>query len=141
MAELPAPIHQRIRILCAEGDALADRSKYPAALERYGSALDLLPEPKTQWEAAMWILAAIGDANFQAGNFKAGCDALSAAMHCPKSVGNPFLHLRLGQCHLELGDLDRAAEELALAWLAVGPDLFDHEDPKYLQFLESRLEP
>lgn len=140
MTELPAPTHQRIRILCAEGDSLADRSQYPAALERYWAAYDLLPEPKTAWAAATWILAAIGDANFQKKDFKAGRDSLATAMGCPQAVGNPFLHLRLGQCQFELGDLDRAADELVRVILAVGPDLFENEDPKYFEFLRTRLE-
>jgi hypothetical protein len=29
------------------------------------SAWDLLPEPQADWEAATWILGAIGDVNFQ----------------------------------------------------------------------------
>jgi hypothetical protein len=29
-----------------------------------GKPWDLLPEPKTSWEAATWLLGAIGDANF-----------------------------------------------------------------------------
>jgi tetratricopeptide (TPR) repeat protein len=140
MADLPAGTHQRIRILCAEGDSLADRSEYPAALERYWEAFDLLPEPKTDWEAATWILAAIGDANFQGRDYKAGRDNLSVAMRCPKAVGNPFLHLRLGQCQFELGNLDRAADELVRVIMAVGPDLFENEDPKYFEFLRKKLE-
>lgn len=140
MAELPARIHQRIRILCAEGDSFADRSQYPAALERYWSAYDLLPEPKTEWAAATWILAAIGDADFQKKDFKAGRDNLATALRCPDAAGNPFLHLRLGQCQFELGDLDRAADELIRVILAVGPDLFENEDPKYFEFLRTRLE-
>jgi hypothetical protein len=62
-------------------------------------------------------------------------------MHGPDALGNPFLHLRLGQCRFELGDLDRAADELARAYMADGEDVFDGEDPKYLAFLKTRLQP
>jgi hypothetical protein len=61
------------------------------------------------------------------------------AMHCPNAIGNPFLHLRLGQCRFELGDTDRAADELARALLIESPKLFEGEDPKYLQFVKGRL--
>ena len=37
--------------------------------------------------------------------------ALQEAMHCPGAIGNPFLHLRLGEVLLNLG-------VVALAWLA-----------------------
>jgi hypothetical protein len=102
MAELSDDVHERIQALCKKGDSLADRGRYPAALEQYWAAWDLLPEPKTEWQAATWILAAVGDANFLGENYAAGRDNLTMAMHCPEAIGNPFLHLRLGQCHYKL---------------------------------------
>ena len=113
MAELDDEVNEGIQKLCAEGDALAKKRNYPAALKKYWAAWDMLPEPQTEWVAATWILAAIGDANFLGGDYVAGRDNLSMAMHCPDAIGNPFLHLRLGQCQFELGNLDRAADELA----------------------------
>jgi hypothetical protein len=81
MGELSDAVHKRIQALCAEGDALAKGAKYSAALQKYWAAWDLLPEPQTDWEAATWILAAIGDANFLGGDFVAGRDNLSMALH------------------------------------------------------------
>jgi len=140
MHELDASIYARIRDLCERGDRLADDGHLTEALEAFWSAWDLLPEPRTAWEAATWVLAAIGDVNFQQGNFEAGRDNLATAMHCPDAIGNPFLHLRLGQCQFELGNTDRAADELARARLLGGAELFEDEDPKYLEFIMGRLE-
>jgi hypothetical protein len=141
MNELPEHIHEQIKVLCEEGDALADRNELPAALERYWAAWDLLPEPQTQWQAATWILAAVGEANFLARDYKTGRDNLSLAMHCPDAIGNPFLHLRLGQCQFELGNLDRAADELTRAYMGAGNEIFEREDGKYLSFLRKRIQP
>lgn len=140
MAELSDEAHERIQDLCKQGEVLADSDQYSAALLNYWAAWDLLPEPQTDWEAATWILAAIGDANFLGGDYAAGRDNLSLAMHCPDAIGNPFLHLRLGQCQFELGDLDRAADELARAYMGAGPEIFDGAD-KYFAFLKTRLQP
>jgi tetratricopeptide (TPR) repeat protein len=140
MAELSEDLHERIQSLCKRGDALAEKDQYSAALEQYWAAWELLPEPQTDWQAATWILAAIGDANFLGGDFVAGRDNLSLAMHCPDAVGNPFLHLRLGQCLFELGNLDRAADELARAYLGAGSEIFEGAD-KYFAFLKTRLQP
>ena len=138
MAELSDDIHDRIRVLCEEGDSLAETGDYPAALGRYWAAWDSLPEPRTDWEAATWILTAIGDANFLGEDFVAGRDNLSLAMRCPNAIGNPFVHLRLGQCQFELGDLDRAADELARAYMGAGADIFEDEG-EYFAFLQTRL--
>ena len=138
MAELSDETHAQIQQLCAEGDQLAEAKRYADALKPYWAAWDLLPEPQTDWEAATWILVAIGDANFLSSDFVAGRDNLSQAMHCPDAIGNPFIHLRLGQCQFELQALDRAADELMRAYMGAGPDIFKDEDQKYLQFLQSK---
>lgn len=139
MAELSDELHQKITMLCESGDAHAEQGRYSKALSDYWAAWDLLPEPRNDWQAATWILAAIGDANFLSGDFVAGRDNLSSAMHCPDAIGHPFLHLRLGQCQLELGDHRRAADELARALILEGPQFFDDEDPKYLDWIRPQL--
>jgi hypothetical protein len=136
--ELDDEAHEEIQRLCAQGDELAGTGEHSGALKQYWAAWDLLPEPKTQWEAATWILAAVGDSNFLSGDFVAGRDNLANAMHCPNAIGNPFLHLRLGQCQFELGNLDRAADELMRAYMGGGAEVFDDADPKYLAFLRTR---
>jgi hypothetical protein len=138
--ELPDQTHARVCAICQEGDSFAARGNYLTALERYWAAWDLLPDPKSRWDAATWILGAVGDANFLSGDFAAGRDNLSAAMHCPRAIGNPFLHLRLGQCLRELGDLQRATDELTRAFMGGGAEIFDDAD-KDFAFLKERIRP
>jgi hypothetical protein len=49
MAELDDAVNERIQALCAEGDSLAKKAKYSAALKKFWTAWDLLPEPQTDW--------------------------------------------------------------------------------------------
>lgn len=139
--ELSDETYEKITFLNAEGDELGGEGNFSEALGKYWEAFDLLPDPKEQWDAATWLLGAIGDANFLGGDYEAGRDNVSYAMHCPDAIGNPFLHLRLGQCHFELGELDRAADELTRAFLCGGKQIFDGDDEKYLAFVKSKLEP
>ena len=140
MKELDEKIHSEIQRLSQSGDSFAEKGNYANALSEYWKAFDLIPEPKTEWEATTWVLAAIGDANFLGEDFQAGVDNLSNAMHCPGAIGNPFLHLRLGQCQFEAGNLERAADELTRAYAIEGEELFSNEDPKYLAFLKTKIE-
>jgi hypothetical protein len=137
--ELPDHLHAQIVALCSRGDESADQGDFSTALEKYWAAWDLLPETKTDWEAATWILTAIGDANFRSGDFEAGRANLSNAMRCPDAIGKPFIHLRLGQCQFETGNLKRAADELARAFLLEGLALFEDEDPKYIEWIKPQL--
>ena len=139
--ELPDTVYAKVQELSAAGDALADQAKYREAIEKYIAALELLPEPKTDWDACTWLLTAIGDANFLGGHFEQARSALADAMHCPGAIGNPFIHLRLGQVQLELGDQKRAADELARAYMGGGAEIFSTEDPKYFEFLKTVLQP
>lgn len=140
MAELKDSIYEEIVSLCETGDALADAGEFADALKKYWEAFDLIPEPKADWEAALWVMGAIGDANFLNEDYVACRDNLSTAMHYPDAVGNPFLHLRLGQSQFELGNLDRAADELTRAYGLAGNEIFDGEDEKYFAFLKTRIE-
>ena len=138
---LPDAIHEKVTLLSAEGDRLAEAGDHREAIERYIEALALLPEPKTDWEACTWLLTAIGDVNFRAGNHAQARAALTDAMHCPGAIGNPFIHLRLGQAQFELGDMPRANDELARAYMGAGKDIFTDEDPKYFAHLKTVLQP
>jgi tetratricopeptide (TPR) repeat protein len=138
MEELTGQALAEIQNLCKLGDEHAEGGRHSEALKAYWSAWALIPEPKTNWDAATWVLAAIGDANFLSADYAACRDNLTAAMSCPDAIGNPFLHLRLGQSQFELGDLDRAADELMRAYMGAGPEIFKDQDPKYLSFLKTR---
>ncbi len=60
------------------------------------------------------------------------------ATTCPDAIGNPFLHLRLGQCQFELADLDKASDELIRAYMGAGKDIFSQDDAKYFKFLTTQ---
>jgi tetratricopeptide (TPR) repeat protein len=140
MPELPDAVYDSIKRLCADGDELLDQDRFEDALACYKAAWARLPEPRTDWSAAEWIMAAIGDANFLRGDFAAAREAFMTAVKYG-SPDNPFLRLRLGQCLFELGDQRQAGNWLAGAYLLEGKKIFAEDDPKYLAFIKSQLDP
>ena len=133
-------LYLRIQVGCAAGDAHAATGRFDEAIEAYREAWALLPEPRTAWDAALWIQTAIGDAHFLAGDVaEAKGDFLSAVLL--GGAMNPFVQLRLGQTYFELGDKERAAEHLCRAYMADGRRVFEGEDPKYLGFLATVMRP
>src|SRR5689334_21287371 len=59
--ELPADLYERVKTLCAAGDEHAESGRQREAWTSYVDALHLLPEPVDEWEAAIWIVVAMGD--------------------------------------------------------------------------------
>ncbi len=139
-ATLPDETHAHITSYCAEGDVLAEENKYEAAIAEYNKAWGLVPEPKNEWEASTWILAAIADACFLAGYKTSAREALQYVMTCPGAIGNPFLHLRYGQVLFDADEKEGAVDELMRAYMGGGAEIFAAEKARYFDFLKSRVE-
>ncbi|CAN5471497.1 hypothetical protein BH10PSE17_BH10PSE17_02190 [soil metagenome] len=125
-----------IAALCSAGNVHRGNKHYGEAVAMYWKAWALLPEPKYETRTATWILGAIGDVHFLAGEYSAGRDALIRAMRCPGGINNALLQLRLGQCLYELGARDEAGQAFVAAYAAGGPERFLQADPKYLALLK-----
>jgi tetratricopeptide (TPR) repeat protein len=138
--ELPADLYSRITQLSSEGDALAEKSEFESAIAKYNEAWEVIPEPKNNWEASTWLLAAIGDACFLSKYYKSGIEAFQYALSWPNGNNNPFINLRLGQCLFEKEDLTSSAEYLCSAYMLVGKDIFKSENTKYFEFLKTKIQ-
>src|SRR5262249_41828231 len=122
-----------------QGDEFLENDEFDSALEQYCTALELLPSPKCEWEAAGWIYTAIGDVHFSRNDFPKARDSFAKAIG--SMVGNPYIYLRLGESHFELGDKQSAGDNLARAYMVGGKEIFKDEPSKYFDFLKTVLEP
>lgn len=139
MAELPPDVAAEVEALCAEGDGAAAAGAFAQAVLRYEAALELLPEPRPQWSAARWLWYAIGEARFRGGDFAGALESLSLAL-LHGDAGNALLHLRRGQCLLELGHRDAGLDALARAFAGGGRALFAREEPRWLEAIADLAE-
>ncbi|WP_408638339.1 tetratricopeptide repeat protein [Paenibacillus glufosinatiresistens] len=125
--------------MCTQGDAFMRTGNLNAAKQNYLAALRLLPDNPQEWEAATWIYVAIGDAHYRMKNYDKAFKSFYNAVRCPNGLGNPYIHLRLGQLYYEQGNHTKAADELTRAYMGGGIAIFMEDDPKYLAFLETIL--
>jgi tetratricopeptide (TPR) repeat protein len=140
--ELPDHIFEEVTRLSELGNALAAEGDLDGAALRFREAWMALSEPRLAWQAALWVLGAIGDVEFQRGRFLEAREQLMEAMkHFDGAAGNPFLRLRLGQALYEPGEEREASSWLAGAFLMEGLKLFEDEDPKYFAFVKPQLQP
>lgn len=101
-----------------------DADEFDLAVEKWQKAIDLIPEPKTDWEAYMWLSASIGDALYQKKLYEIASANFINALNAPGGIENPFVHFRLGQCQTKLGNERLGLDHLLKAYMLDGEDIF-----------------
>jgi tetratricopeptide (TPR) repeat protein len=137
--ELDDAIYQQVTLLSEQGNGYMDNEDWDKAIEAFQEALDMLPVPKNQWEAALWLNASIGDVCFMKEDFAHAKDAFFEALNCPDGQSNPFVLIRMGETQYELNDFENAKEYLLRAYMLEGEEVFEDEDPKYLKFMKEHF--
>src|SRR5574337_1286481 len=125
--QLPTSTAARLDELSEAGNVAFDVGAMAKAIELWSLALELLPEPRVDWEAWTWLKASIGDAYLALGNAGAGEHALRDALSGPGGIGNPFVHFRLGQCLMAQGREPEACDPLLRAYMLEGGAIFAND--------------
>jgi hypothetical protein len=135
----PEELEDEIQRLAHEGGALM--SSDPAgALALFQQAYALLPEPRTSYYDSIWLLRDIGGLQVRLGRYADGkATLMTAVKEVSGAMQLPDIHLYLGQCLFELGE-PGAEDWLVSAYLLEGPEVFRHEDPKYLALVRELLD-
>lgn len=133
--ELDDKIYAQIIRLCEEGDSLIDEEEFDKAIEKYSNALELVPLPKTDWEASTWIFTALGDTYFINEDYDMAKNNFYNALNCPDGFSNPLILMRLGESLFECRELEKAKEYLLKAYLLEGYKIFNEEDDKYFELI------
>lgn len=138
--ELPDETYTAIENLSEEGNDLCDDENFLAAIEKWNQAFLLLPDPKVDWEAYTWLSASIGDALYQLKDFAAAREKFFDTLNGPDGKENPFVHYRLGQCEIHLGNEKNGVNHLLQAYMLDGEEIFQAEDDgaMYLQKLSEK---
>ena len=139
-ARMSPMVFDEIHALAADGERLLATGDHIGAWNAFRAALELVPEPFEAWNAAGWLLVAMGTTALATNSFEAALAPLKDAMHCPGTIGNPWVHLLLGRARFEVED-PRAADELARAYMGGGREIFEGLDPKYFALVERVLRP
>ncbi|GMA98789.1 hypothetical protein [Pelosinus sp. IPA-1] len=137
--ELDNKIYEKIEGLSDEGNELIDDDRYDEAINKFNAALDLIPQPKHDWEASTWLYASIGDAYYLKEDYKKAKEYFYNAMNCPDGVDNPFILLRLGESLFECEGFEKAKEYLLRAFMLEGYKIFRDEDKKYFNLIKGLI--
>lgn len=129
-----------IEELAEEGNSLAEKSDFSGAIKKFEQALAIVPDPKTEQEASLWLYASIGDMYFLKDDFESSAENLYNALNCPDGQVNGFVHLRLGEDLFELEAKEKSLDHLLRAYMLEGNEIFSGENKKYFDFLSKNVE-
>ena len=131
-------LYSQIEKLSNQGNQAMDNDDYLKAISYFQQAYELLPSPKEDWDAYVWLVASIGDAYFMMQDYKSSLDYFC---QCYKSgeIENPFIMLRMGENYFELQDYDNAKEFLLRAFMVEGKSIFKNEK-KYFGWLSENVD-
>ncbi len=138
--ELSDEIYNKITALSEEGDVYAGKEQFGSAISVYQQALDLLPSPKTNWEAATWLYVALADAYFNKQEFNQAMDAYQKALMCPDGTMNPYVWFSIGLVYFEWDNMPQAKEQFMRAYMLDGKDIFEDQDPAYFALIKEEAE-
>ena len=129
------------------GNDFLDNDQHARALEEYHRALKWVPNPHEGYEIAHEIYAAIGDAHWFEEDFDQALKNFETAQRIYGGIHShyqPFLMLRLGQVLYRIAERDddadtkkRAHTMLSGAYESSGEEIFDDEDPEFMEFATS----
>jgi hypothetical protein len=138
LLETPEELDDEIQRLAHEAGALATSDR-AGALALQLQAYALLPEPRTAYYDAIWLLRDIGQSQFRLGRYAEGkATLLKAVKEVAGARELADIRMHLGQCLFELGEPE-ADDWLVTAYLLEREDVYRNEDPKYLAHVKRLL--
>ncbi|MCX2495989.1 hypothetical protein OQX63_21010 [Pedobacter sp. PF22-3] len=138
--ELSDEVYDKITALSEKGDEYAENEQFTSALKQYEEALNLLPEPKTDWEAATWLYVAIGDAYYNKQELDQAMSAYQKALMSPDGTGNPYIWFSIGQIFFEEENFEKAKTHFMSAYLLDGEEIFEGENPEYFKLIKEEAD-
>ena len=137
--ELSDELYDQIVSKLEQGDQYAEAGEYNKAIEKYESALNLVPLQKENWEVSLHIYTAMADSYFNLGNYQQANNNYEQALKCPDGLGNGYVWLGLGETYYELENMDKAKDALMSAYILEGKEIFEDEDDKYFSLIQDSI--
>jgi tetratricopeptide (TPR) repeat protein len=128
-------ITSRIDAITKQAKRLMLNGDFDASIEEYKKGLAMLSAPANQSRFAVMLYSGIGEAFYLQQKWADALAYYGNAVMSKGGLGEPLIHLRLGQIRFELGDTEKAIDELMRAYMGGGEFIFEHEDTKYFDLV------
>tara|TARA_R110002051_G_scaffold13808_1_gene45541 strand:+ start:3368 stop:3937 length:570 start_codon:yes stop_codon:yes gene_type:complete len=86
-----------------------------------------------------FIIICIGEICFAERMIEEAFENFNFALKFKDTIGNPFIHLRMGQLNYLVQNKDKTLDELSRALIMGGEEVYEHEDPRFLEMVKNVL--
>lgn len=128
-------LSKKISDITKKAQELAFNGNHQASIDKYKEGLNLLGEQVMSSKYAVMLFSGIGEIFFLEKNWENALEYYAYAVNSAGGLGEPLIHLRLGQLRFELGHIEKAKDELMRAYMGGGDLMFQGEDSKYFQII------
>lgn len=111
------------------------QGEYTKAIGILKEALSLIDNPIYESKYAFPLFANIGENFFLQNKLEDSLEHFGYAIKSRGGLGEPAIHLRIGQIRYEFGQMEKAKDELMRAYMGGGTLLFDGIDSKYFDLI------
>jgi hypothetical protein len=122
-------------------DSSIRNGKFKDAYDILFKTYNSLPKNEMDGQIGRYLLIRIAHIYIYSKMWDEAMGMMVDIMHYPNSVGNPLLHLRVGQIALELKNRDIYQDNLSRALIMGGLDVFSDEDIKLKEIPLKLLKP
>lgn len=143
MDNLPDSLFQTICHILNKGDVARSSAKYEDAIAFYLSAIDILPEPRSDWDILASLVISIGDTYYEAQQYTIADSYYAAALKDENGIANPYVWYANGRNLVKMGEIKVAIDSLMRAYMLAGDEIFtiDNDEFKvYINDIISRKE-
>ena len=130
---------EKIGSISKKAKGLTLTGKFQESIAEYRKGIALLGEKVQSSKYAVMLFCGVGEAYFLQKKWPEALEYYGKAVSSEGGLGEPLIHLRLGQIRFEFGQLEKAADELMRAYMGGGTLMFKGEDPKYFKLIEPLL--
>lgn len=140
MENLPEKLYDSICRKLDEGDGLMSDGKTNEALTTYKEALNLLPEPRDEWDIFTTIAVSIADCYYEKQQYAEADSYYAEALKSGDGVSNPYVWYARGRNYVKLGDITAAKDALMRAYMLDGDDVFEIDDDEFKAYITEEID-
>lgn len=135
MDNLPDSLFKTICQILDEGDKARASEKYEDAIAFYQSAIDILPEPKSDWDMFTTLVISIGDTYYKTQQYTIADGYYATALKDGSGLNNPYVWYANGSNLVKMGETKAATDSLMRAYMLAGDEIFTIDNDEFKVYI------